>query len=104
MESLGKQLETLQLSMHEREAASSSKINSLGKEVRLGQKEKKMLEQRVRELQDQLQQRHQDTLNQSKMVGDKDQVIKKLKGDLERVKRERDDAQQRKQQMELRVP
>ncbi len=35
MESLGKQLETLQLSMHEREEASSSKINGLKKEVSL---------------------------------------------------------------------
>ncbi|CDW71802.1 UNKNOWN [Stylonychia lemnae] len=104
VESLGKQLETLQISMHEREEASVSKISGLKKEVKLNQKEKKLLEQRIKELSDLIQSKQQDSLNQSKIVTDKDQMIKKLRDDIHKIKRDKEDINQKRLQLEQRMP
>eukprot|EP00347_Sterkiella_histriomuscorum_P005752 403355403 len=104
VESLGKQLETLQFSMHEREEASTTKISGLKKDLKLGFKEKKLLEQRIRELTEIVQAKQQDTLNQSKIVTDKDQLIKKLKEDILKLKREKDDVNSKRLQLEQRMP
>jgi len=65
--------------MLEREEESAETISSLKKELKLQGKEKKALESKLKEQRDLVSSRQQDSLNQSKVVQDKDNLIKKLR-------------------------
>ena len=79
VDDLSRQLESLQKNMLEREEESADTISSLKRELKAQGKEKKALESKLKEQRDLVSSRQQDSLNQSKVVQDKDNLIKKLR-------------------------
>jgi hypothetical protein len=56
------------MNMQEREEQSQLKINAAKKDYKLVLKEKKLLEQRIKELNEMVQSKQSETMNQSKIV------------------------------------
>ena len=86
VDDLSRQLESLQKSMLQREEDSANTIASLRKELKSQGKERKAMEQKLKDQRDLASSKQQDSLNQSKIVQDKDAIIKKLRGEIEKLK------------------
>ena len=91
VDDLSRQLESLQKSMHQREEDSANTIASLRKELKSQGKERKAMEQKLKDQRDLASSKQQDSLNQSKIVQDKDAMIKKLRGEIDKLKLQKED-------------
>ena len=91
VDDLSRQLESLQKSMLQREEDSANTIASLRKELKSQGKERKAMEQKLKDQRDLASSKQQDSLNQSKIVQDKDAMIKKLRGEIDKLKLQKED-------------
>lgn len=91
VDDLSRQLESLQKSMFQREEDSANTIASLRKELKSQGKERKAMEQKLKDQRDLASSKQQDSLNQSKIVQDKDAMIKKLRGEIDKLKLQKED-------------
>ena len=91
VDDLSRQLESLQKSMLQREEDSSNTIASLRKELKSQGKERKAMEQKLKDQKDLANSKQQDSLNQSKIVQDKDAMIKKLRMEADKLKLQKED-------------
>ena len=91
VDDLSRQLESLQKSMLQREEDSANTIASLRKELKSQGKERKAIEQKLKDQRDLASSKQQDSLNQSKIVQDKDAMIKKLRGEIDKLKLQKED-------------
>lgn len=91
VDDLSRQLESLQKSMLQREEDSANTIASLKRELKSQGKERKALEQKLKDQRDLASSKQQDSLNQSKIVQDKDAMIKKLRGEVDKLKLQKED-------------
>jgi chromosome segregation ATPase len=91
VDDLSRQLESLQKSMLQREEDSANTIASLRKELKSQGKERKAMEQKLKDQRDLASSKQQDSLNQSKIVQDKDAMIKKLRGEVDKLKLQKED-------------
>jgi len=91
VDDLSRQLESLQKSMLQREEDSANTIASLRKELKSQGKERKAMEQKLKDQRDLASSKQQDLLNQSKILQDKDAMIKKLRGEIDKLKLQKED-------------
>ena len=91
VDDLSRQLESLQKSMLQREEDSANTIASLRKELKSQGKERKAIEQKLKDQRDLASSKQQDLLNQSKILQDKDAMIKKLRGEIDKLKLQKED-------------
>ena len=91
VDDLSRQLESLQKSMLQREEDSANTIASLRRELKSQGKERKAIEQKLKDQRDLASSKQQDSLNQSKVVQDKDAMIKKLRGEVDKLKLQKED-------------
>jgi hypothetical protein len=77
--------------MLQREEDSANTIASLRKELKSQGKERKAMEQKLKDQRDLASSKQQDSLNQSKIVQDKDAMIKKLRGEVDKLKLQKED-------------
>ena len=91
VDDLSRQLESLQKSMLQREEDSANTIASLRKELKSQGKERKAMEQKLKDQRDLASSKQQDSLNQSKIVQDKDAMIKKLRMENDKLKLQKED-------------
>ena len=100
---MSRQLEQLQRAMSEREEEAGNTIAALRKELKAQGKERKALEYKLKEQKEVMSGKLQDSLNQSKIVQDKENLIKKLRGDVEKLRREKDELGKAKAQQDQRL-
>ena len=103
VDDLSRQLESLQKSMFQREEDSANTIASLRKELKSQGKERKAMEQKLKDQRDLASSKQQDSLNQSKIVQDKDAMIKKLRGEIDKLKLQKEDLAKAKQMQDQRL-
>lgn len=103
VDDLSRQLESLQKSMLQREEDSANTIASLRKELKSQGKERKAMEQKLKDQRDLASSKQQDSLNQSKIVQDKDAMIKKLRGEIDKLKLQKEDLAKAKQMQDQRL-